>query len=570
MFIKTHSIHQKKKGGNINVGSKNENEQYGKDYAGMLNDTILTQAQYSNLINGLLGADNVQKIISENHIKDINDIINNLKIRVYNNNVIVSAQLVDRNGTIIAIPDKTSGTDGSITWNFANGVLSISGTGSIGGTDGYEKGSAPWSHLADKITSVSIADGITSIGANAFYNLAKVNTVTIPSTVTAINNGAFENCALLGALNLPANLTGIGTNSFKNCESIQTITVPDKVTSIGEGAFDGCNLVKEITLPFVGSSRGNTAHTFAYIFGGNVPNTLEKVTITNETKIPDNAFKNLNYIESITINNDVNSIGASAFEGCAALKAFTIPTKVTAIGDNTFKGCEKAVTITVPDTVTDIGEGAFDGCASLREVNIPSEVIVINDYTFRGCESLRKIEIPVSVEHIGEGVLEGCTKLVNIKVPFVGSSLTAEEGKSNFGYLFGLSDNKEIPPAVTRVEITSTDRSAYIPEEAFKDCGNVVDIIIDGGRSVLDNAFVNCKNLRNLYIPKSVANIGSQILMNCTRLETLTVPFIGKNKEDKNTETSVLGGFFGYNDKMTGQTTMQYYNTRYHCLHLLL
>jgi hypothetical protein len=111
---------------------------------------------------------------------------------------------------------------------------------------------------------------------------------------------------------------------------------------------------------------------------------------------------------------------------------------------------------------------------------------------------------------------------------------------------------------VTKVEITRTAQDGVIPKEAFKDCTNIADIIIDGGGTIVDNAFENCTALKNLYIPKSIQNIGETILADCTKLENLTVPFIGSGISDENTETSVLGGFFGYTDDSA--YTKQYYN----------
>ena len=71
------------------------------DYVAVIGDTVLTEAQYSNLINGHLGADNVKDIVAAEEIKDINDVISKIGLRMYNNTAKVSAQLVNRTtGTI--------------------------------------------------------------------------------------------------------------------------------------------------------------------------------------------------------------------------------------------------------------------------------------------------------------------------------------------------------------------------------------------------------------------------------------------------------------------------------------
>ncbi|MCD8180423.1 MAG: leucine-rich repeat domain-containing protein [Firmicutes bacterium] len=457
------------------------------------------------------------------------------------------------------------GTDGSISWSVTNGVLTISGAGEI---PDYSVGVAPWYSLASTIKTVVINSGMTTIGENAFYGLEKVTSVTIPDGIITIGASAFKGCSSLSSITLPETITGIGDYAFKNC-GLTSIIVPDSVEIIGCGAFDGCDDIVSITLPFIGSQVGtaNNTDVFSYIFDGNVPSSLKKVTITDETDVPENAFAGLENITSITVNDGIKTIGNGAFDGCTSLKSFTIPDGIVNIGDNTFRNCSSAVSITVPDTVQSIGEATFDGCAKLTSINIPSGVTGIEDYTFRGCALLKSIEIPTTVTSIGKSVLEGCTSLISIKVPFVGSSSTPDAtmvtDEGIFGYFFNC-DNANIPAAVTRVEVTGTSLTGYIPMEAFKDCAYIEDIIIDGGRSILDNAFKNCKNLKNLYIPKSVSVIGDTILADCTSIETLVVPFIGANRNDTGTETSVLGGFFGYDDSNKTGIPQYYDGTNYH------
>ncbi|MCD8180422.1 MAG: leucine-rich repeat domain-containing protein [Firmicutes bacterium] len=458
-------------------------------------------------------------------------------------------------------------TDGAITWTFANHVLTIYGDGTM---SAYTAGTAPWYQYKDDITSIVFKqDNLYNIGAYAFYGLSNVTSVTFSDDIKTINDYAFAGCSALKSVTISNVVVGIGNYAFTGCSTLTSVTVPSSVKSIGSGAFYGCTGLTSITLPFVGSQVGsaNNEDVFSYIFAGMVPSSLKSVTITNETKVPDNAFENCSSIQSITINNSVTDIGSYAFSGCSALKSFTIPSSVTEIKDYTFKNCTAITSISITDAITAIGEGAFYGCSSLNAIYVP-EITVVNDYTFYGCSSLTSIEIPTTVTSIGESVLEGCTSLVNIKVPFVGASAnpssTAVTDEGIFGYFFGTTDNSTLPSSVTKVEVTGTSLTGYIPKEAFRNCSYIEDIIIDGGRSILDSAFKNCKNLKNLYLSKSISSIGDTILEDCTSLVTLTIPFVGISRSDKGTETSVLGGFFGYNDQDLN-LTMQYYDgTNYH------
>ena len=64
----------------------------------------------------------------------------------------------------------------------------------------------------------------------------------------------------------------------------------------------------------------------------------------------------------LTFDNDVTSIGYSAFYNCSGLTSIVIPNSVTSIGDYAFWGCSGLTSITIPNSVTSIGEGAFSGC----------------------------------------------------------------------------------------------------------------------------------------------------------------------------------------------------------------
>lgn len=72
----------------------------------------------------------------------------------------------------------------------------------------------------------------------------------------------------------------------------------------------------------------------------------------------------------LTFDNDVTSIGYSAFYNCSGLTSIVIPNSVTSIGDYAFWGCSGLTSITIPNSVTSIGEGAFWGCYDLKEVHI--------------------------------------------------------------------------------------------------------------------------------------------------------------------------------------------------------
>ena len=294
---------------------------------------------------------------------------------VDNGIVLYSSNIVD-SGTCGA-----EGNNGdNLTWILDDeGVLTISGTGAMASWNW--KGS-PWYANKDKIESVVIEDGVTSIGANAFDGCSGLTSITIPSSVTSIGEHAFYGCSGLTSITIPSSVTSIGAYAFSGC-SVTSITIPSSVTSIGAYAFYGCS-VTSITIP------------------------------SSVTSIGGGAFYRCSGLTSITIPSSVTSIGGGAFYGCSGLTSITIPSSVTSIGGSAFDGCSGLTSITIPSSVTSIGAHAFDGCSGLTSITIPSSVTSIGEYTFYGCSGLTSITIPNSVTSIGTSAFSGCSGLTRV------------------------------------------------------------------------------------------------------------------------------------------------------------
>jgi uncharacterized protein YjdB len=138
-----------------------------------------------------------------------------------------------------------SGTCGSnLTWTLCpDGTLTISGSGAM---TNYEW-SVPWGNYKDRITTIVVQSGVTSIGERAFFNCTALTSVSLPNSVTSIEYGAFWGCGSLSSITLPSSLTNIGQQAFDYCSSLTSITIPASVTTIGNAAFTYCTGLRSIT-----------------------------------------------------------------------------------------------------------------------------------------------------------------------------------------------------------------------------------------------------------------------------------------------------------------------------------
>ncbi|MBQ6708689.1 MAG: leucine-rich repeat protein, partial [Clostridia bacterium] len=215
-------------------------------------------------------------------------------------------------------------------------------------------GSAAFCNCTSLTGELELPEALTTIEEEAFENCAGLTgTLEIPKNVTAIGNYAFYGCkGFTGTLNLPDGLETIGYNAFKDCVGITKVYVPNSVTAIGGNAFGNMTSLEELTIPFVGKDRttDGSQSDFGTLFGSTntayVPQTLKKVTITDTEQIPDYAFYNAKYIETIVLPDGLISIDNYAFVGCSSLTEIFVPMSVTTFGTGNYNIFD-ANTITV-------------------------------------------------------------------------------------------------------------------------------------------------------------------------------------------------------------------------------
>ena len=137
-------------------------------------------------------------------------------------------------------------------------------------------------------------------------------TVTIPDGVTSIGKDAFGGCDALKSITIPDSVISIGDKVFAGCTTLENITIPNGVINIENYAFAGCNSLQSINV-----SEGNSNYLSC---GGVLFDKSKSVLI----KYPDGE-KDTSYI----IPDGVTSIGDFAFMYCISLKSITIPENVT-------------------------------------------------------------------------------------------------------------------------------------------------------------------------------------------------------------------------------------------------
>ncbi|MBQ8964508.1 MAG: fibronectin type III domain-containing protein [Clostridia bacterium] len=263
---------------------------------------------------------------------------------------------------------------------------------------------------------VVIPDGVTTIGASAFYDCENLTTVVIPNTVTYIGSFSFSNCSNLLSITIPDGVTSIDEDAFSYCSSLTTVTIPNSVTIIGTSIFSDCTSLTNVTL-----SNGITS-------------------------INGSMFSNCSSLATIAIPDSIVDIQPYAFNGCTSLINVTIPNNVTYIGWSVFSGCSSLTSVNIGKGIDSILFDTFNGCMSLESIVLPSNISLIDRSSFESCYNLMNVTLLNGIVAIDNNAFSGCPTTMTFHTPCESKATKWAEGK---GYTVVKSDHTPVTdPAV--------------------------------------------------------------------------------------------------------------------------
>lgn len=435
---------------------------------------------------------------------------------------------------------------------------------------------------ATEATELTISKDTEVMYANSLSMFRKLEKISLPVVDSDLNivDLFFEHAPVTltevvvnGGVPYSEGLISVHRYFFDECINVKVIEIAPEITSIAQSALYDCVALEKITLPFAGTAEGDSAYTFRYLFGSGdsaiCPVTLSEVVITTATSIRSNAFDGCINITSITLPDNLVTIGRYAFRECAGLTELEIPSTVTSIGEYAFYYCENLTELVIPEGVEVIEAGLFTECSKLATVTLPSTITTINNTAFSGCDVLENVyynntpeqwlelsfnkadsnpmyyakhfyflgendeyyelveyTIPESITTINQYAFAGLLSLKTLTIPSTVESI----GK---GALFSLANLETLEIPYIGGSLTENKYFGYI----FTGAGeywsqsvpeSLTKLIINGGGTINSNAFYQNNALKEVVITGDITSISNSAFYDCNDMEKVV---IGKNVE---------------------------------------
>lgn len=437
---------------------------------------------------------------------------------------------------------------------------------------------------------VTIPEGITEIGKEAFIRCYELSKVVIPEGIKTIGDWAFFECTKLKEVVLPNSLEVIGGGAFFLCP-LTDLSIPEGVTTIGGGAFRYSELLKIVIPKSVKSIGGRAFNVHSGL--ANVSSVRNVTILGDEIKLGGIAFS-----ESLDLKLYAPNAPLSQFP--AEYKRQIIFTYLTSeleysrerideynkyidktddliglllkqrqtTGLSKLLQLKSKVKLEKLDAFIEQAKGNVEMEAALLEFKAklfkPADIERVK-------EKETDIALGIKARTVGEwkklfrfektedGLIitayKGEEEIVEVPA-MIGKDTVIAIGESAFSPFVSRANNKDarrnlkqviLPDTVKEIgkcafQYCSKLESILLPknvrkigDRAFDKCYGISEVVIPSKLRKIERIFSDCKNLSSVVISSGVKTVGYDAFSGCNNLSDVTIP---------NSVTFIDGGAF--------------------------
>lgn len=218
---------------------------------------------------------------------------------------------------------------------------------------------------------------VYEVGDEAFKDCSELESIILPE-LYYIHTSAFQGCTKISTIRLNK-VKMIGPSAFKGCTNLKVVQlILDPNTWFYGDAFKGCNNLKKVYIDdlynwtrscsFFNNASANPlwpGKAELYVNGTKVVDLIVPASTDNYKKLNFATFAHCSSIESVTLQEGIESSGGRTFQTCENLKVITLPSTLKEIEGYSFAWCDKISTVncyalTPPNMETGWNELAFD------------------------------------------------------------------------------------------------------------------------------------------------------------------------------------------------------------------
>lgn len=400
--------------------------------------------------------------------------------------------------------------------------------------------------------TVTLPANIHHIGPDALRGKESITKIIVREGLEELCGWEFAGTSI-EEIHLPESLKKLEGHAFDGCKELRTVWLPPAVTRIKGSCFCNCRNLNAIyysadSVNYEHAAFENTPCPYFvyYKWGTNEAASYDPVFIIRD-----------GVLEGVNLKDDL-------------YYTLTLPVGIKKLAPDCMKDQKNIVGIILPDGIEELTGYEFSG-TSIKEIRLPNSLKRLEGHVFENCQELEMVILPENMEVIKGHLFVNCPKLYYLfycsqKLTWDNSCFTVRKpavlhrrpyterhtvgGMTQKDNLFDIRDgvlmryyggrdltSVTIPegvlcistacftdmPHITSITLPSTLREIVGWE--FSNTGITEIRIPDSVKDLDGHCFENCKNLKTVYLPKSMSTFGTDnnccCFQKCPNLEKI-------------------------------------------------